>query len=94
MSEQLELIAQEPRLTTRQAEALAHLQAAGHEGITGAELGQAMGVRPDYAKSNGLQWLKALKTRGLAEQKRGGIWRAIGAVDNTLANGQTDEIPF
>lgn len=75
---QLALIAPEPRLTDRQADALQHLKAAGADGLTGTQLGTLMGVGPTYAKANGLAWLRALKRKGLCEQKRGGVWRAIG----------------
>lgn len=96
--EQLVLIEQPPKLTGRQADALQHLKAAGPEGITGSELGRALGVSEQWAKSNGLQVLKALKAKGLVEQKRGGIWRAIGATtpadDGVMPRGMTDEIPY
>lgn len=92
---QLELLPQAPTLTPRQTEALAFLRSCGTDGCTGYELGVAMGVRPDYAKSNGLQWLRALKRKGMARQLKGGIWRAVDAKDDgKLPPGMTDQVPY
>lgn len=94
---QLELIPTVPKLSERQQEAVQHLQHAGPDGITAAELGHLLYPRTDDAKSWALSVLRALKKKGLVRQTRGGVWRHVDAdpaADTSLLPGQTDEIPY
>jgi hypothetical protein len=94
MTGQLELLEQEPRpLTERQQQALNHLKAAGPDGLTAHELGEALyGPRPE-ARSWGQAAAQALRKRGLAAQRgRPRVWVAVG-VPTPDPPGMSRELP-
>ena len=92
MSAQRPLFALPPAtLTDRQAQALEHLQNAGADGLTGADLGRLMGSGPHYAKTVGLELLRVLKKKGHARSRRAGVWVAVRLPVEATAD---QEIPY
>ncbi len=79
----------QPRLLTdRQAFALELLQRAGGEGLRADEVGAELcerrgrhsaGDRCQFDKANGLDVLRALRTKGYARSRRDGSWHAVEA---------------
>ena len=81
------LHAQPQLLTNRQAVGLSFLRDAGHDGLRPQELGELMFGQPSrYAKSTGLDLLKALKKKGHARQTRGGIYIALELAPEPLGD--------
>jgi hypothetical protein len=65
-------------LTDRQEMALSFLKEAGRDGLTGEELGRLVLGGPNrYAKSTGLELLKALKKKGHARETKGKVFVAL-----------------
>jgi hypothetical protein len=100
--QQLPLIEAPPKLTERQARALAFIQACGTDGATATETGRHLGATEMWAKSSGLEVSRALKKKGLVRQRKGGIWVATNPTSDTgnipeLAPGMlphNQELPY
>lgn len=88
MTDQLQLVEEPPApLTERQKQALDHLKAAGPDGLTAAELGEALyGERPE-ARSWGNTAAQALRRKGLAVQRgRARVWVALTEPETTVGD--------
>lgn len=104
MTEQLQLIPKEEKLTDRQEYALKVLRSAGHEGLQATELGAELcarngrhdaGDRCLDDRRNGLGVLRALRKKGHAKSRRNGTWYATSGVEEPDQPARYgEEIPF
>jgi len=92
---QLELVPKQPApLTDRQQRALDAIRRAGHEGLSGWDIGDAIGEHPLYCRANGVRLARALKARGLVRQRKGGLYVAIDPGPPRGMLPDTEAIPF
>jgi hypothetical protein len=96
MSEQqMELVPSPPKLTPRQLLALDFIRSTGNDGATATEIGMALGGHPDFHRSNGAAVAKALKRHGAVRQRKGGLYVALDAAEDTaLLPGMSEDIPY
>lgn len=81
-------------LTDRQQRAYRAILAAGYDGITSENLGAAVGAQPDWQKTAGSEVGKALRRKGLVQQRRRDgrmVWTRVGKLSRA---GERDyELP-
>lgn len=111
--EQLALVPAPPKLSDRQQAALDALKAAGYDGLHTDELGAIVhsfslkhgaAMRCEWCGAAGQEVGKALRAKGLAQQRRrrlpGGdlvvVWTTAGKLERVegMPPGMTDRIPF
>jgi hypothetical protein len=81
------------KLTPRQARAYAAIKQAGYDGIDSDHLGAAVGARPDWCHSAGVEVGKALRRKGLVCQRRRD-GRLVWTVAGKLARTDEGVIPY
>jgi hypothetical protein len=102
MSEQLNLVDQQPKLTDRQERALEIIRAAGRDGIPSDEFGQQIHAWQgkhdletlcEWCPTSGRELGKALRKKGLVKSRRDGHWYALDGIAAPVEDPDVDPFP-